>query len=86
MSSSLSIINYQLSIINDHVENLRANSFQQGEDDVPMEGHVDDHANKLPKPKDVEEMLRAIWNHQEGQELPYSGPLNWGSNFVTLIT
>ena len=37
----------------DHLQNLRANSFQQGEDDVPMEGQVDDHANELPKSKGV---------------------------------
>ena len=27
----------------DDLRNLRANSFNQGEDNVPMEGHIDEH-------------------------------------------
>ena len=35
----------------------------QGEDDVPMEGHVGNHANKLPKSKDIQDMLQVMRNH-----------------------
>jgi len=48
-----------------------------------MEVHVNDHANELPHSKDVQELLRAMRNHQEGEELSYPGQLKWGSNFLT---
>jgi len=35
----------------DHLENLRENSFQQGEDDAPMKDLDEDHVQELPKPK-----------------------------------
>jgi len=35
----------------DHLENLRVNSLRQGEDDVPMEGHAEEHVNYLPMSK-----------------------------------
>jgi len=41
----------------DHLENLRTNSFQQGEDDAPTGGHDEEHAKKLPKYKYFEEVL-----------------------------
>jgi len=50
----------------DDLENLRENSFQQWEDDIPVEGHIDDHANGLLKFKDVQETLQTMRGHQEG--------------------
>jgi len=67
MSSSLSIINYQLSIINDHVENLRANSFQQGEDDAPMEDHNDDQSQKPLTSREIQEVHKIRRNQLEDQ-------------------
>lgn len=52
----------------DHLENLRANSFQQGEDDAPMKDLDEDHVQELPKPKEAQEILQVIRNHIEGQE------------------
>ena len=69
----------------DDLENYGENSFQQGEDHVPMEGHINDHANKLPKSRDVQEMLQTMRDHQEGQGLLLPGPFSRISNFLTLV-
>ena len=41
----------------DHLENSRANSFRQGEDDAPTEGHDEEHANNPPNSKYFQEVL-----------------------------
>jgi len=38
----------------DHLDNLRGSSFRLGEHDAPMEGHDEDHVNRLPKSKYVQ--------------------------------
>ena len=63
---------------------LRENSFQQEEDDIPMEGHIENNANELPMSKDVQEMLQTMWDHQEGQGLPLPGPFSEINNFLAL--
>jgi len=70
----------------DHLHNLRANFFRQGEDDALIEGHDEEHANDLPKFKYVQEVLQAKREHQEGQELSFSDLHSKRSNFLTLIT
>jgi len=50
----------------DHLENLRPTSFRQGEDDAPMQGYDEEHANNLPKSKYFQEVLQAKRKHQVG--------------------
>ena len=59
-----------------HLKNLGANFFRQGEDDTPIEGHGEEHANNLPKSK----------KHQEGQGLSFPDLPSESSNFLTLVT
>jgi len=70
----------------DHLENLRENPFQQGEDDAPTEGHREEHANNLPKSKYFQEVLQANRKRQEGQTLSFPDLRSKSSNFLTLVT
>ena len=69
----------------DQLENLRENSFRQGEDDAPTKGHDEEHPNDLPKSKYVQEVLQAKRKHQDGQGLPFPDLHNKGSKFLTLV-
>jgi len=55
---------------------LRANSFRQGEDNAPTDGHDEEHASDLPKSKYVHEKTarrsRAVFLGFVQQEQQYS--------------
>jgi len=70
----------------DHLDNLRENSFQQGEDDAPTVGRDEEHANNLPKSKYVQEVPQAKRKHQEGQGLSLLDLHSRSSKFLTLVT
>ena len=68
----------------DHLENLRTNSFRQGEDDALIEGHEEEHANDQPKSKYVKEVLQAKRKHQQDQGLSVSNLHSKSNNFLAL--
>jgi len=70
----------------DHLENLRTNSFRQGENDAPTEAHDEEHVNNLPKSKYVQRVFQAKWKHEEAQGLYFPNLYSKSSNFLTLVT
>ena len=69
----------------DLLENLRANSFQQGEDNVPKEDHDHGQAQERPKSKEIQEVLKVMRNQLEDQ-VSYCPVLSSASsNFLTLV-
>jgi len=66
-------------------ENLRANSFQQGEDDVPLDDHDNDQAQGLPKSKEIQGVLKVMRNQLEGQVTYCSVLSSASSNFLTFV-
>ena len=50
----------------DHLENLKANSLQQGEDNAPMGDHSGDHDQDLLKSLKVQKVLQSLRDHIAG--------------------
>jgi len=65
----------------DLLENLRANYLQQEEDDVPIE----DHAQELPKPKEIQEVPKIMRNQLGGQESFFRGRSSTCSIIMTSV-
>lgn len=76
----------------DHLENLRANSFQQGEDDVPMgsKGNSNEsdqvQGQATPTPKEVQEATKVMREPLDNLDHDPTMLVNKGNNLLTLIT
>jgi len=66
--------------------NLRANSLQQGEDDVPMEGSESIQSQGQSNSKEVQEAIQAVREFIEDQGYYPAVPVNACSKLMTLIT
>jgi len=71
---------------NDLLENLRANSFQQGEDDVPMEDHDDGQPQEVLTSREIQEVHKVMRNQLEDQVSYYLVLSSKISNLLTLVS
>jgi len=67
VSYAFNVADLKLYYEDDLLENLTTNSFQQGEDDVPMKNHDDGQSQELPKSKEIQEVLKVMRNQLEDQ-------------------
>jgi len=70
----------------DHLENLRSNSLQQGEDDAPMEDQEGEQVEHPLKSKEVQHLLLTIGELQGESGLLTLGLASRSNHLVTLIT
>ena len=55
----------------DHLENLKANSLQQGDEDAPMGDLGGDHDKELATSKDVQKVLQTLRDRMAGSDCYY---------------
>jgi len=65
---------------------LRANSLQQGEDDVSMGGDESEQAPRQSTPKEVQEATRVMRKSMEDQDHCPAFLISKNSNLVSIIT
>jgi len=70
----------------DHLENLRANSLQQGEDDALMEGNESGKSQSQSNSKEVQEAIQVVREFIEDQGYYLVVPVSACIKLVTLIT
>jgi len=66
-------------------ENLRANSFQYRENDVPIEDHDDCQSEELPKSKEIQDVLKVMRNELEDKVSYCLVISSIISNFLALV-
>jgi len=81
VSCTFNVIDLKPHYDGDNLENLRANSLQQGEDDAPLVNHDEGQ----PKSKDLQELLKLVRNQLGAQEDYFSILPSKSLAFLSLV-